>query len=96
MIISILNVLSVIACLLIAIRLITFKKGNKRYRFFISFSVWVIINSSVSIAIWLLFYGFKSLFPALASTIFLYAFAFQLFICQGNLAAIFYKTPVVR
>lgn len=96
MIIAILNLLSVVACFLIAIRLITFKKGNKRYRFFISLSVWLIINSCVSIAIWLIFSGFKSIFIALAVTAFLYVFAYQLFICHGNLAALFYKKTIVR
>lgn len=92
----ILNSLSVIACLLIVGRLITFKKDGKRYRFFISLAVWVIINICVSIALWLIFAGFHSVLLAIVTTLFLYVFAIQLFICRGNFAALFYKNLIAR
>lgn len=93
---QLLNSLSAVACFLIVIRLITFKKGDKRYRFFISLVVWVIINACVSIALWLIVSGFKSIFLAVIATIVLYAFSLQLFICRGNLAALFYNNPFAR
>jgi hypothetical protein len=89
---QLLNSLSALACFLIVIRLITFKKGDKRYRFFISLVAWLIINASASIALWLIFAGFTSIFPALLVTAFLYAVAIKLIACRGNVAALFYMT----
>lgn len=92
MFLQLVNSLAAIACLLIVVRLITFKKGDKRYRFFISLVAWLIINASVSVVLWLIFAGFTSIFPALLVTAFLYAVAIKLIACRGNVAALFHMT----
>lgn len=80
------NFIAIAASCIFAIRLLAFRRGQKRYRRFVSLAAWAFINLSVANVIWLACYGHSDPLFAVLNAACLSRLAYLACITKGNMA----------
>ncbi|MGM0563687.1 MAG: phage holin family protein [Pseudomonadota bacterium] len=86
LLIAIANICAAVACFVVAMRLLTFRRRQRRYRPLISFLAWVMINISLVGGVWLLAEGVSYLPLAIGIALVATYLAVRSIAAKGNLA----------
>lgn len=87
MIATVLNWIAAGMCLVIAVRLLTFRRGRKHHNYVVAASAWILINSLVLYAMWLLSAKWSALFAMCNLSSLAYA-TFVLVRARGNVKSL--------
>lgn len=87
------NWLASFFCLLVALRLITYRRGQRRHYYLIAIASWLLINIHLGAALWLLLKGPNNCWLALLNLICLIGFSQKLFKAKGDLARLLITHP---
>ena len=85
------NVVAALANACIALRVVTFRRGPRRYRCLVSVFAWLLFNACLFNVYWLLMVGLPNAATALAFAGVCVYSAWLLVRHKGNLGEIFYK-----
>lgn len=83
---ELLNCMAAFMALLIALRVLFYRRGQSRYRPLIGTCAWVIINGGFVYSCWLILYGYTNSVIAGANTLTLFYLTVQLHYSKGNLS----------
>ena len=80
------NILAAIASFVIALRLLTYRRGKSRHRKGISMVAWFLINLTLIYAAWLIYSGYSQPFAATINLLALVRLALYTCRVRGNIA----------